>query len=73
MGAKILTDASMNGGDRLSISPDGNTLLMDVDCGSEHEQKTGMVPSPRLKNSKLLQIKRFASPAKMILFGNRFG
>ena len=27
--AKILTDASMNSGDRLSISPDGNTLLMD--------------------------------------------
>ena len=37
--AKILTDASMNSGDRLSISPDGNTLLMDVDCGSEHERK----------------------------------
>ncbi|MGC1323788.1 MAG: hypothetical protein WA849_16530 [Candidatus Udaeobacter sp.] len=37
--SKILTDASMNSGDRLSISPDGNTLLMDVDCGSEHERK----------------------------------
>src|SRR5438477_3354593 len=33
--AKILTDASMNGGDRMSISPDGKALLMDVDCGSE--------------------------------------
>jgi TolB protein len=39
--AKILTDASMNSGDRLSISPDGKALLMDVDCGSEHEQKLG--------------------------------
>jgi hypothetical protein len=37
--SKILTDASMNGGDRLSVSPDGNTLLMDVDTDSEHERK----------------------------------
>jgi hypothetical protein len=36
--AKILADSSMNGGDRLSISPDGTALLMDVDCGAEHER-----------------------------------
>ena len=40
--SKIVTDASMNSGDRLSISPDGKALLMDVDCGSEHRaQKLG--------------------------------
>ena len=36
--SKILTDASMNSGDRLSLSPDGKTLLMDVDCGAERER-----------------------------------
>ena len=70
--AKSLTDASMNSGDRLSISPDGNTLLMDVDCGGARARKTGMVPSPRLK-TRIPLIKRFASRARMILFGNRFG
>ena len=40
--SKILTDASMNSGDRLSVSPDGNTLLMDVDCGvGARAQKLG--------------------------------
>jgi TolB protein len=37
--SKILTDASMNSNDRLSISPEGKVLLMDVDCGAEHERK----------------------------------
>jgi Tol biopolymer transport system component len=37
--SKILTDASMNSNDRLSVSPDGNALLMDVDCSSEYERK----------------------------------
>jgi len=44
--SKILTDASMNSGDRLSISPDGNSLLMDVDCGSEHQRKNWDGPQP---------------------------
>src|SRR5262249_34577734 len=44
--SKILTDASMNGGDRLSISPDGKTLLMDVDTGSGHERKKWEGPQP---------------------------
>jgi TolB protein len=59
--SKILTDASMNSGDRLSISPDGNALLMDVDCGSEHERKNWDGPQPAIekldldgKNPKLL-------------------
>jgi TolB protein len=47
--AKILTDASMNGGDRLSISPDGKVLLMDVDCGSEHERKDWDGPQPAIE------------------------
>lgn len=42
--------ARMNGGDRLSISPDGNALLMDVDCGSEHERKNWDGPQPALKS-----------------------
>ena len=44
--SKILTDASVNSGDRLSISPDGNSLLMDVDCGSEHQRKNWDGPQP---------------------------
>ena len=51
--SKILTDASMNGGDRLSISPDGNTLLMDVDCGSEHERKNWDGPQPAIEKLDL--------------------
>jgi len=47
--SKILTDASMNGGDRLSISPDGKLLLMDVDCGSEHERKNWDGPQPAIE------------------------
>lgn len=47
--AKILTDASMNGGDRLSISPDGKVLLMDVDCGSEHERRNWDGPQPAIE------------------------
>src|SRR5437773_758052 len=39
--SKILTDASMNSNDRLSVPPDGKALLMDVDCGAEHERKLG--------------------------------
>jgi TolB protein len=51
--SKILTDASMNGGDRLSISPDGKTLLMDVDCGAEHERKNWDGPQPAIEKFDL--------------------
>jgi TolB protein len=46
--SKILTDAGMNGGDRLSVSPDGKALLMDVDCGAEHERKNWDGPQPAI-------------------------
>ena len=51
--AKILTDASMNGGDRLSVSTDGNALLMDVDCGAEHERKDWDGPQPAIERLDL--------------------
>lgn len=51
--SKILTDASMNSGDRLSISPDGKTLLMDVDTGSEHERKNWDGPQPAIEKFDL--------------------
>ena len=51
--SKILTDASMNSGNRLSISPDGNALLMDVDCGSEHERKNWDGPQPAIEKLDL--------------------
>jgi TolB protein len=47
--SKILT----NSGDRLSISPDGNALLMDVDCGSEHERKNWDGPLPAIEKLDL--------------------
>ena len=51
--AKILTDASMNGGDRLSVSPDGKALLMDVDCGSERGRKNWDGPQPAIEKLDL--------------------
>jgi TolB protein len=51
--SKILTDASMNSGDRLSISPDGKALLMDVDTGSEHERKDWDGPQPAIEKLDL--------------------
>jgi Tol biopolymer transport system component len=51
--SKFLTDASMNSGDRLSISPDGSALLMDVDCGSEHERKNWDGPQPAIEKLDL--------------------
>ncbi len=51
--SKILTDASMNSNDRLSVSPDGNALLMDVDCGSEHERKNWDGPQPAIEKFEL--------------------
>ena len=39
----------MNGGDRLTISPAGNALLMDVDCGSGHERKNWDGPQPTIE------------------------
>ncbi len=51
--SKILTDASMNGGDRLSVSQDGKALLMDVDCGSEHERKNWDGPQPAIEKFDL--------------------
>jgi TolB protein len=46
--SQILTDASMNSGDRLSVSPDGGALLMDVDCGAEHERNNWDGPQPAI-------------------------
>jgi TolB protein len=46
--SKVLTEASMNSNDRLSASPDGKTLLMDVDCGAEHERKNWDGPQPAI-------------------------
>ena len=51
--SKILTDAGMNGGDRLSVSPDGKALLMDVDCGAEHERKNWDGPQPAIEKFDL--------------------
>jgi TolB protein len=51
--SKILTDASLNGGDRLSVSPDGKALLMDVDCGAEHERKNWDGPQPAIEKFDL--------------------
>ena len=51
--SKFLTDASMNSGDRLSVSPDGKALLMDVDCGSEHERKNWDGPQPAIEKLDL--------------------
>jgi TolB protein len=51
--AKILTDAGMNSGDRLSVSPDGKALLMDVDTGSEHERKDWDGPQPAIEKLDL--------------------
>jgi TolB protein len=51
--AKILTDASMNSNNRLSVSPDGKTLLMDVDCGGEHERDNWDGPQPAIEKLDL--------------------
>ena len=51
--SKILTDASMNSSNRLSISPDGNALLMDVDCGWKHERKNWYGPKPAIEKLDL--------------------
>ena len=51
--AKILTDASMNSGNRLSLSADGKTVLMDVDCGAEHERKSWDGPQPAIEKFDL--------------------
>src|SRR5438094_144226 len=71
--SKILTDASMNGGDRLSVSPDGKALLMDVDCGSEHERKNWDGPQPAIEKLDLSADKAVRITAKMTMFGNRSG
>lgn len=46
--SKALTEAGMNSNDRLSVSPDGKTLLMDVDLGAEHERKDWDGPQPAI-------------------------
>jgi len=51
--AKILTDASMNSNNRLSVSPDGKSLLMDVDCSAEHERKNWDGPQPAIEKFDL--------------------
>jgi TolB protein len=38
----------MNGGDRLSVAPDGKTLLMDVDLNAEHDRKNWDGPQPAI-------------------------
>jgi hypothetical protein len=43
----------MNSGDRLSISLDGNALLMDVDCGAEHARKNWDGPQPAIEKLDL--------------------
>ena len=43
----------MNSGCRLSISADSNSLLMDVDCGSEHERKDWDGPQPAVEKLDL--------------------
>ena len=62
--SKILTDASMNSGDRLSVSPDGKALLMDVDCGSEHERKNWDGPQPAIEKLDLSADKAVRITAK---------
>ena len=44
--SKLLTEAGMSGNDRLSVSPDGKTLLMNVDLVAEHERKNWDGPQP---------------------------
>ena len=51
--SKILTEAGMNSNDRLSVSPDGKMLLMDVDCGAEHERKNWDGPQPAIQKFDL--------------------
>jgi TolB protein len=46
--SKILTESTMNGGDRLSVAPDGKTLLMDVDLNAEHARKNWDGPQPAI-------------------------
>jgi Tol biopolymer transport system component len=46
--SKVLTEAGMSGNNRLSVSPDGKTLLMDVDLGAEHERKNWDGPQPAI-------------------------
>ena len=62
--SKILTAAGMNGGDRLSVSPDGKALLMDVDCGSEHERKNWDGPQPAIEKFDLSAEKAVRVTAK---------
>ena len=71
--SKILTDASMNSGDRLSVSPDGKALLMDVDCGAEHERKNWDGPQPAIEKLDLSSDKAVRITGKTISFGNRSG
>jgi TolB protein len=51
--AKVLTEAGMNSNDRLSVSPDGNALLMDVDCGAEPVRKDWEGPQPAVQKLDL--------------------
>jgi TolB protein len=44
--SKVLTEAGMSGNNRLSVSPNGKTLLMDVDVGADHERKNWDGPQP---------------------------
>lgn len=46
--SKVLTEAGMNSNNRLTVSPDGKTLLMDVDLGAEQERKHWDGPQPAI-------------------------
>ena len=46
--SKVLTEAGMNSNNRLTVSLDEKTLLMDVDLGAEQERKNWDGPQPAI-------------------------
>ena len=44
----LVADGDMNSSSRLSISPDGKTLLMDIDQAEEHDRKNWDGPQPAI-------------------------
>ena len=45
---KLTGESTTNSGSRLAISPDGNTLLMDIDQAEEHHRKDWDGPQPSI-------------------------
>jgi TolB protein len=45
---KLVADGDMNSGSQLSVSPDGKTLLMDIDQAEEHDRKSWDGPQPAI-------------------------